>query len=83
MMRPQVVARSVRTVGRRANSSSAKTQSPLDHPQVKQAADQVSAVYNKGADAVKKVAGPVGDKIGSALGGKLSEEEVRKGVWTV
>jgi F-type H+-transporting ATPase subunit g len=67
-MRPQIVARSARTLGRRANSS--KAQNPLENPQVKQAVEQASAIYNQGASAVKRVAGPVGDRLGSLLGGE-------------
>jgi F-type H+-transporting ATPase subunit g len=64
-MRPQLVARTARALGRRANSSKA-----IENPQVKQAVEQASALYNQGAAAVQRVAGPVGDKVGSLLGGE-------------
>jgi len=72
-MRPQIIARSARTVGRRANST--KAQNPLENPQVKQAVEQASAIYNQGAQAVKRVAGPVGDKVGSLLGCEYQQQQ--------
>lgn len=62
-MRPQLVARTARALGRRANSSKA-----IENPQVKQAVEQADAVLKQGTAAVKKVVGPIGDRVGSLLG---------------
>ena len=47
------------------NSSSA----PQVNPQVQKAVEAASKAYNTGAAHVKRVAGPVGEKLGGALGG--------------
>jgi len=48
------------------NSSSA----PQVNPQVQKAVEAASKAYNTGAAHVKRVAGPVGEKLGGALGGR-------------
>jgi len=58
-MRPTL--RATRLAGRRMNSSSA--------PQVQKAVEAASKAYAQSAATVKRVAGPVGEKIGGALGG--------------
>jgi len=50
------------------NSSSA----PQVNPQVQKAVEAASKAYNTGAAHVKRVAGPVGEKLGGALGGRSS-----------
>ncbi|WRT65901.1 uncharacterized protein IL334_002852 [Kwoniella shivajii] len=68
-MRPQVV-RATRLVGRRFNSSSSSsTSSPLNNPNVQKAVEGAQKAYTQTAATVKKVAGPLGDRVGSALGG--------------
>lgn len=62
-MRPTL--RATRLAGRRMNSSSA----PQVNPQVQKAVEAASKAYNTGAAHVKRVAGPVGEKLGGALGG--------------
>jgi F-type H+-transporting ATPase subunit g len=63
-MRPTL--RATRLAGRRMNSSSA----PQVNPQVQKAVEAASKAYNTGAAHVKRVAGPVGEKLGGALGGR-------------
>jgi hypothetical protein len=58
--------RTTRLAGRRMNSSSA----PQVNPQVQKAVEAASKAYAQSAATVKRVAGPVGEKIGGALGGK-------------
>ncbi|WVQ85297.1 hypothetical protein IAT38_007462 [Cryptococcus sp. DSM 104549] len=65
-MRPQL-ARTARIAGRRLNSTSA--QSPLDNPNVKKAVEGAQKAYAQGAATVKRVAGPLGERVGGALGG--------------
>jgi hypothetical protein len=48
------------------NSSSA----PQVNPQVQKAVEAASKAYAQSAATVKRVAGPVGEKIGGALGGR-------------
>ncbi|KAL1405088.1 hypothetical protein Q8F55_008711 [Vanrija albida] len=60
MLRPQIT-NAARVAGRRANSTQA-------NPQVQKAVQQASQLYNQGAQTVKRVAGPVGDRVGSLLG---------------
>jgi hypothetical protein len=62
-MRPTL--RATRLAGRRMNSSSA----PQVNPQVQKAVEAASKAYAQSAATVKRVAGPVGEKIGGALGG--------------
>ncbi|OWZ34505.1 F-type H+-transporting ATPase subunit G [Cryptococcus neoformans AD2-60a] len=64
-MRPQLF-RPVRTLGRRLNSSSA---SPQTNPNVQKAVENAQKAYAQTAATLKKAAGPVGEKIGGALGG--------------
>lgn len=63
-MRPTL--RATRLAGRRLNSSSA----PQVNPQVQKAVESASRAYAQGAAHVKRVAGPVGERIGSAMGGE-------------
>lgn len=63
MLRPQIT-NAARAVGRRANSTQAT------NPQVQKAVQQASQIYAQGAQTVKRVAGPVGDRVGSLLGGE-------------
>jgi len=58
--------RATRLAGRRMNSSSA----PQVNPQVQKAVEAASKAYAQSAATVKRVAGPVGEKIGGALGGR-------------
>lgn len=58
--------RTTRLAGRRMNSSSA----PQVNPQVQKAVEAASKAYAQSAATVKRVAGPVGEKIGGALGGR-------------
>ncbi|WVW80350.1 hypothetical protein I302_102330 [Kwoniella bestiolae CBS 10118] len=70
-MRPQVV-RATRLVGRRFNSSSSSSSSsssPLNNPNVQKAVEGAQKAYTQTAATVKKVAGPLGERVGSALGG--------------
>ncbi|BEI86990.1 hypothetical protein CcaverHIS002_0703360 [Cutaneotrichosporon cavernicola] len=72
-MRPQI-ARSVRTLGRRANSSNAAdkakaaAQDVAENPQVKKAVESANAAFTQASAAVSRVTGPVGDKVGNMLG---------------
>lgn len=82
-MRPQI-AQTVRTLGRRANSSKsvdkavdktadkakAVAQDVIENPQVQKAVAQANQAYAQGAAAVQRVAGPIGDKVGNMLGGE-------------
>ena len=78
------VLRSVRAAGRRANSSSSAP-NPVQNEQVQKAVEQAQKVYAQGSAAVQKFAGPVGDRVGSALGCELfvcgSRIEWRDWVW--
>ncbi|WVR05648.1 hypothetical protein IAU60_002670 [Kwoniella sp. DSM 27419] len=68
-MRPQVF-RATRLAGRRYNSSSSSSSpSPLNNPNVQKAVEGAQKAYAQGAATVKKVAGPLGERVGSALGG--------------
>ncbi|ORY24669.1 mitochondrial ATP synthase g subunit-domain-containing protein [Naematelia encephala] len=55
-----------RIVGRRFNSTSS---SPASNPQVQKALEAAQKAYHQTSATVKRVAGPVGDRLGSALGG--------------
>ena len=68
------VITSVRAAGRRAasSSSSSSTPNPAQNEQVQKAVEQAQKYYSQGSAAVQKFAGPVGDKVGAALGCKLS-----------
>ncbi|GMK60077.1 hypothetical protein CspeluHIS016_0902940 [Cutaneotrichosporon spelunceum] len=72
-MRPQI-ARSVRTLGRRANSSTAAdkakqvAQEVAENPQVKKAVDSANNALNQAQATVQRVAGPIGEKVGNMLG---------------
>lgn len=61
--------RSRLVVPRRFNSTS----TPSQNPQVQKAVEGAQRVYQQGADAVKRVAGPVGDRVAGALGGEYLE----------
>jgi F-type H+-transporting ATPase subunit g len=65
------VIASVRTAGRRAASSSSSTPNPVQNEQVQKAVDQAQKMYSQGSAAVQKFAGPVGDRVGAALGCEL------------
>lgn len=71
-MRPTL--RATRLAGRRLNSSSA----PQVNPQVQKAVESASRAYNQGAATIKRVAGPVGERIGSAMGGESCAMEQRR-----
>ncbi|KAK4683774.1 F-type H+-transporting ATPase subunit g, partial [Tremellales sp. Uapishka_1] len=64
-MRPQIF-RTAKLAGRRFNST---TSSPLDHPQVKKAVEASQKAYQQSAETVKRVAGPLGERVGGMLGG--------------
>ena len=55
------------TAGRRFNSSSAGSSS---NPQMQKAVDGAQRAYAQTATTMKKVAGPIGDRVGNALGGE-------------
>ncbi|OCF31908.1 F-type H+-transporting ATPase subunit G [Kwoniella heveanensis CBS 569] len=72
-MRPQI-SRVTRLAGRRFNSSSSSSSSsssgsPLNNPNVQKAVEGAQKAYAQSAATVKKVAGPLGERVGSALGG--------------
>ncbi|EJT45422.1 hypothetical protein A1Q2_05383 [Trichosporon asahii var. asahii CBS 8904] len=90
MFRPQV-ARSARTLGRRANSTTAqqaqqkaqqaaqdakqaagdvaaKAKDALNSPKAQEVSQKANELFESGAQAVRKVTGPIGDKVGNALG---------------
>ncbi|ODO07298.1 F-type H+-transporting ATPase subunit G [Cryptococcus wingfieldii CBS 7118] len=60
-MRPQL-AQAARLAGKRFNSTSAQ------NPNVQKAVESANKAYAQTAATVKKVAGPVGEKIGASLG---------------
>ena len=74
------VLRSVRAAGRRANSSSAPN--PVQNEQVQKAVEQAQKAYAQGAAAVSRFAGPVGDRVGSALGCE-SDYRITTGLWAM
>lgn len=67
----RAVLRSRLAVPRRFNSTS--TPSPMQNPQVKKAVEGAQRMYQQGADVVKRVAGPVGDRVAGAFGGEKSD----------
>lgn len=71
-MRPQLF-RPARALGRRLNSTSA---SPQTNPNVQKAVENAQKAYAQTAATLKKAAGPVGEKIGSALGGACITVEI-------
>lgn len=94
MFRPQV-ARSARTLGRRANSTTAqqaqqkaqqaaqdakqaagdvaaKAKDALNSPKAQEVSQKANELFESGAQAVRKVTGPIGDKVGNALGCEYS-----------
>nr|ODO02713.1 phenylalanine-tRNA ligase, beta subunit [Cryptococcus depauperatus CBS 7855] len=64
-MRPQIL-RTARVAGRRLNSTSTN---PANNPNVQKAVESAQKAYASTATTVKKITGPVGEKIGGALGG--------------
>lgn len=99
MFRPQV-ARSARTLGRRANSTTAqqaqqkaqqaaqdakqaagdvaaKAKDALNSPKAQEVSQKANELFESGAQAVRKVTGPIGDKVGSALGCEYSSLHCR------
>ena len=63
-IRPRLV------ISRRFASSS--TPSPSQNPQVQKAVEGAQRVYQQGTDTVKRLAGPLGERVGNALGGQPS-----------
>ena len=68
-------ARQIRSYGRRYNSStpsssssSSTTSSIAKNPQVQRAMDSAQKLASSSAATVQRVAGPLGDRVGSALG---------------
>ena len=55
-------------VSRRFASSS--TPSPSQNPQVQKAVEGAQRVYQQGTDTVKRLAGPLGERVGNTLGGQ-------------
>ncbi|GFZ43293.1 hypothetical protein JCM24511_01012 [Saitozyma sp. JCM 24511] len=58
--------RAARAVARR--NASSQSSSPLDNPNVQKAVEGAQKAYEQGAATVRRVAGPIGDRVGSALG---------------
>ncbi|KAK8865683.1 hypothetical protein IAR55_000828 [Kwoniella newhampshirensis] len=65
-MRPQIT-QTARVFGRRFNSSSSSS-SPLNNPNVQKAVEGAQKAYAQSAATVKRVAGPLGERVGGLLG---------------
>lgn len=50
--------------------ASTSTPSPSQNSKVQKAVESAQRVYQQGADAVRRVAGPMGERFGNALGGE-------------
>lgn len=61
------VLRTLRLTARRANSSTPPIQ---QNEQVKKAVESAQKVYDSGAATLKRVAGPVGERVNNSVGGE-------------